>query len=117
MLRSIGYLLDANGFAVSTTTVSDGEIRDCSCFLCSGRDAYGAPRFHRMAAYTRCDHPASPLPPLQRARASPKCRSANRSPSVIEPVCGMPKRKLEKGEQRLAPQNLGFGPEILKIRR
>src|SRR6516162_6897861 len=28
-----------------------------------------------------------------------KCRSANRSPSVIEPVCGTPKRKLENGEQ------------------
>jgi hypothetical protein len=35
----------------------------------------------------------------------------------IEPVCGIPKRKLENGEQRPAPQNLGFGPEILKIRR
>jgi len=43
--------------------------------------------------------------------------SVNQSLSPIEPVSGMAKRKLEKGEQRLAPQNLGFGPEILKIRR
>jgi hypothetical protein len=32
---------------------------------------------------------------------------ANRSRSAIEPVCGMSKRKLENGGQRLAPQNLG----------
>ena len=31
--------------------------------------------------------------------------SANRSPSHIEPVSGMPKRKLENGERRLAPQS------------
>jgi hypothetical protein len=31
--------------------------------------------------------------------------SANRFPSHIEPVSGMPKRKLENGERRLAPQS------------
>jgi hypothetical protein len=37
--------------------------------------------------------------------ATGKRSSANRSPSHIEPVSGMPKRKLENGEQRLAPQS------------
>ena len=39
-------------------------------------------------------------------------RSANRSPSHIEPVSGMPKRKLENGEQRLARQSHQSSPEI-----
>ena len=45
----------------------------------------------------------------RRAIAGVTCRreidSANRSPSHIEPVSGMPKRKLENGERRLAPQS------------
>jgi hypothetical protein len=41
--------------------------------------------------------------------------SANGSPPIVEPVCDMPKRKLENGEQRLAWQNLGFGPKASKI--
>jgi hypothetical protein len=35
---------------------------------------------------------------------SPAAKAATRSPSHIEPVSGMPKRKLESGERRLAPQ-------------
>jgi hypothetical protein len=38
--------------------------------------------------------------------------SANRSPSHIEPVSGVPKRKLENGGQRLAPQSRQSSPEI-----
>jgi len=32
---------------------------------------------------------------------------------LIEPVCGMPKRKSENGEQRLAPEDAG--PKIQKF--
>ena len=38
--------------------------------------------------------------------------SANRSPSPIEPVSDVPKRKLENGEQRLARQSHQSSPEI-----
>jgi hypothetical protein len=38
--------------------------------------------------------------------------SANRSPSHIEPVSSLPKRKLENGEQRLAPESHQSRPEI-----
>ena len=41
--------------------------------------------------------------------------SANRSLLHIEPVSGTPKRKLENGEQRLAPENLGSTTENLQI--
>jgi len=41
----------------------------------------------------------------------------NRSWPVVELVSGSRKRKLENGGQRLARQNLEFGPETLKIRR
>ena len=40
-----------------------------------------------------------------RSRVTRDTRSANRSPSHVEPVSGMPERKLENGEQRLAPQS------------
>jgi DNA-binding transcriptional LysR family regulator len=42
-----------------------------------------------------CDHPSDRQLEV----------SANRSPCVIEPVCGMAKRKLENGEQRLAGES------------
>jgi hypothetical protein len=42
-------------------------------------------------------------PPWRRCRR--EIDSANRSPSHIGPVSGMPKRKLENGDQRLAPQS------------
>jgi hypothetical protein len=38
--------------------------------------------------------------------------AANRSPPHIEPVSRMPKRKLENGEQRLAPQSHQSSPDI-----
>jgi hypothetical protein len=41
----------------------------------------------------------------RRATATPIRSSENRSPSRLEPVSGMPKRKLENGERRLAPQS------------
>ncbi len=43
-------------------------------------------------------------PPARRRSTIPR-RSANRSLSTVEPVCGTPKWKLENGEQRLAPQS------------
>jgi hypothetical protein len=39
----------------------------------------------------------------------------NRSLAHIEPVSGTPKRKLENGEQRLAPENLRYTTENLEI--
>jgi hypothetical protein len=50
-------------------------------------------------------------------RPSPKCRSANRSPSVIEPVCGVPNGNWKMASRDWPRKNPGFGPEILKIRR
>jgi Phasin protein len=41
--------------------------------------------------------------------------AANRSPSHIEPVSGMPKRKLENAEQRLAPRSHPSRPESPEI--
>jgi hypothetical protein len=43
------------------------------------------------------------FPPWRRCRR--EIDSANRSPSHIGPVSGMPKRKLENGERRLPPQS------------
>src|SRR2546429_287520 len=45
------------------------------------------------------------------------CGSANRNRSLshIEPVCGTPKRKLENGEQRLAPETHRSRTERLEI--
>jgi hypothetical protein len=39
----------------------------------------------------------------------------NRSLAHIEPLSGTPKRKLENGEQRLAPENLRYTTENLEI--
>jgi hypothetical protein len=39
----------------------------------------------------------------------------NQSLAQIEPVSGTPKRKLENGEQRLAPENLRYTTENLEI--
>jgi hypothetical protein len=41
--------------------------------------------------------------------------SPNQSLSHIKPVSGTPKRKLENGEQRLAPENLRYTTENLEI--
>ena len=48
----------------------------------------------------------------ERARPAAFMGAANRSPSHIEPVSRMPKRKLENGEQRLAPQSHQSSPDI-----
>jgi hypothetical protein len=49
---------------------------------------------------TACGNNRRVCPAPQKQRGS-----ANRSPSHIGPVSGMPKRKLENGERRLAPQS------------
>ena len=43
------------------------------------------------------------------------CALANRSPSHIEPVSGMPKRKLENGEQRLARKATSSDPKVRNL--
>jgi hypothetical protein len=48
-------------------------------------------------------------------RSTPEGGLSNRSLSTIEPVSGMRKRKLESGEQRLAPQSRLSRTEILEI--
>src|SRR2546427_8821426 len=45
-------------------------------------------------------HPARPQSQRRQRRPIPQGRSANRSPSAIEPVSAPPKWKLENGEQR-----------------
>jgi hypothetical protein len=82
--------------------------------------AWNGPRFFgAFRAACRGSRPPASQLPLIRTGATAIAKVSFREPVsfVIEPVCGMPKRKLENGEQRPAPQNLGFGPEILKIRR
>ncbi len=49
--------------------------------------------------------------PIYGELGAPTRRSRTGLGPAIEPVCGMSKRKLENGGQRLALQNLGFGPE------
>jgi hypothetical protein len=51
----------------------------------------------------------------QRRARRPQCGSANRSLSHIEPVSGMPKRKLENGEQRPVPETLRSWTESPEI--
>jgi len=58
---------------------------------------------------------------ISRSPASPRpaafMGAANRSPPHIEPVSRMPKRKLENGERRLAPQSHQSSPDIPRICR
>ena len=55
---------------------------------------------------TACGNNRRVCPAPQKQRGS-----ANGSPSHIEPVSGMPKRKSENGEQRLPPQSHKPRPE------
>jgi hypothetical protein len=52
---------------------------------------------------------------MPRSAHHTECGFANRSLTRIEPVCGMPKRKLENREQRFAAQSYQSGAEMQKI--
>jgi hypothetical protein len=54
------------------------------------------------------------MPTLRVTRYARLCK---RAPSHIEPASGMPKRKFEKGEQRLTPKNHQSATDRLVHRR